>query len=118
MTQILRVQFITVEAGEDLILGFALAPDAHDTLTVFRSPHLEHIFPPELRGIEVAPPGDEDEDSDLLREVVWTDDAVALRTDRHAYLLDIQAVSDEDIADAKELLQRMAADGAARLEGV
>jgi len=117
MTKQLRVAFVTIEEGDDLILGFALAPHAHDMLTVFRSPHLEHIFPPEQRGIEVAL-DDEDEESDLLREVVWTDDAVVLRTDRHAYVLDIQAVSDEDIGDAKALLQRMAADGAARLEGV
>lgn len=118
MTTKLSIAFVTVEEGEDLILGFALAPNADDTLTVFRSPHLEHIFPPEQRGIEVAPLDDSDEESDLLREVVWTDLSVKLRTDRHEYLLDVEGVSAEDLAEGKRLLRRMAEDGAARLEGV
>jgi len=40
-----RVEFITVEDETDLIVSFAIAPSAYQSLTLLRSPQHEVLFP-------------------------------------------------------------------------
>jgi hypothetical protein len=113
----LRVEFITAEDERDLIVSFALAPSAHKSLTLLRSPQYEFLLPEEERGINVTPLNPKDQDRDSVRVVQWQPRCVIVSTERHEYQLDISAVAEVEVAEAKAVLRKMVKDGAARVEG-
>ena len=113
----LRVEFITTEDEEDLIVSFALAPAAHESLTLLRSPQYEFLLPEYERGISVSKLNPKDQERDLLRQVHWRDTSVTLRTQRHEYTLDISALAQDDIDEAKKVLREMVKDGVANVDG-
>jgi len=116
MTNVLRVQFVSVEEGPDLSVNFALWPRAHDTLVLLRSPHLEYTLVEEDRGIRVPPLDSGDQAQDLLQALSWGESFVVIRTERHQYQLDVSSVDPGDIATAKQVLRRMSVDGTAHIE--
>jgi hypothetical protein len=113
----LRVEFITTEDEQDLIVSFALAPSAHQSLTLLRSPQYEFLLPEYERGISVSTLDPKDQVRDLLRFVRWQARSVTVQTERHEYRLDISAVSEEEAVEAKAVLRKMVKDGAAGVEG-
>lgn len=113
----LRVDFITTEDEQDLVVSFALAPSAHRSLTLLRSPQYEFILPVEERGITVSALDPNEQVRDLLRLVKWHVGSVTVKTDHHEYELDISRVAPGDVAAAKKVLRRMIKGGVARVEG-
>ena len=113
-----HVEFITTEDEPDLIVSFALAPGASESLTLLRSPHFEFVLRDHERGISVSTLDAEDQDRDLLQRLLWEESTVKVSTERHEYQLDISAVDSEEVEEAKAVLRKMTADGAAYVEGV
>lgn len=114
----LQVEFITSEAEQDLIVSFAIAPSAHRSLTLLRSPQYEHLLPQEERGATVAPLDPSDVETDFLVSVQWLGARVIVKTQRHEYKLNISAVVANEVAEAKAVLRKMVKDGSAYVDGV
>ncbi len=108
----LQVEFITSEDEQDLI---AIAPSANRGLTLLRSPQHEHILPEEERGATVAPLDPREVDPDLLVSVQWLGAGVIVKTQRHEYELDVSAVSENEVVEAKAVLRKMVKQSSARL---
>jgi len=113
-----RVESITTEDEPDLVVSFALTPEATESLTLLRSPQLESTLPKHERGVSVSTPGAGDEDRDLLQRLHWEESTVIVSTERHEYRLDVSAVASDDVDEAKAVLRKMAADGAVYVNGV
>jgi hypothetical protein len=113
----LRVEFITNEAEQDLIVSFALAPSAHRSLTLLRSPQYERLLPEDERGATVAPLDPQDVETDFLVSVQWLGGQVIVKTQRHEYKLDISAVAESEVVEAKAVLLKMVKDGSAHADG-
>jgi hypothetical protein len=101
-----RVEFITVEDEQDLIVSFALAPSGHRSLTLIRTPQYESFLPEEEQGVTVSPP-DRGELRDRLVIVDWKPPRVQLETEKHRYILDVSTVADDELADALRVLKDM-----------
>jgi hypothetical protein len=114
----LQVEFISSEADQDIIVSFAIAPLARNSLTLLRSPQYEHLLPKEERGATVAPLDPTDVATDFLVSVHWLGLHVIVKTQRHEYKLDISAVAENEIAEAKATLRKMVKDGTADVYGV
>jgi hypothetical protein len=113
----LRVEFISTEDDQDLVVSFAIAPAAQRSLTLLRSPQYECQLPEHERGISVSTLDATDQERDLLRSVQWLGSRVTVNTKRHEYELDISAVVEEEVLEAKAVLQKMVKDGAANVGG-
>jgi hypothetical protein len=104
-----RVEFITIEDGPDLVVSFAIAPSAHRSLTLIRSPQYEHLLPEHEHCVSVS--FDPDElDGDVLLSVNWGQQIVTVITSRHEYKLDVSTVEDNESAGAKAILRKMVKD--------
>ena len=111
----MRVEFITTEDEEALIVAFAISPSARRNLILLRSPQYEFMLPIEERGVGVSLyPGEEEDD--MLESVQWNKTRVKVKTRLHKYVLDVSAVAPEQIAQAKAVLLKMTKDGAACVE--
>jgi len=113
----LQVEFITSEDEQDLIVSFAIAPSANRSLTLLRSPQYEHLLPEEERGATVGPLDPKDVETDFLVSVQWLGVRVIVKSQRHEYKLDISAVAENEIAEAKAVLLKMVKDGTAHVDG-
>lgn len=113
----LQVEFITCESDGDLIVSFAIAPSAYRSLTLHRSPPYEHLLPEEERGAKVGPLDPTEVEPDFLVSVEWLGRRVVVKAQRHEYKLDVSAVSEDELAEAKAVLRMMVSDGSARLDG-
>ena len=113
----LRVEFITTEDDADLVVSFALAPAAHKSLTLLRSPQYEFLLPEYERGVSVSALDPNQVERDLLRSVQWHQSSVSVKTQQHEYKLDISEVTEEEVTEAKAVLRKMTKDGAANVEG-
>jgi len=116
-----RVNFITTEKGDDLIVSFAVAagdfPGDILSLTLLRTPKYEFILNPDERGVSVSWEEDEDE-SELLLAVERSEDVVKLNTTRRKFTLDVSHVDDDDLSRMRKVLQKMNFDKAIELTGV
>ena len=116
-----RVNFITTEQKDDLIVSFAV--DAGDllgdilSLTLLRTPKYEFILDPHERGVSVSWEEDEDE-SELLLAIEHSKGVVKLNTTKREFTLDISQVSDKDLSHMRKVLHKMNFDGIIRLIGV
>lgn len=110
-----RVEFITVEDETDLIVSFAIAPGAHRSLTLLRSPQYEYLFP-ELERCASVSFDPSELDKDPLLSVQWGKSMVTVKTGRHVYKLDISAIDDNEITEAKTVLRKMVKDVATYIE--
>jgi hypothetical protein len=113
----LQVEFITSEAEQDLIVSFAIAPSANRSLTLLRSPQYEHLLPEEERGATVAPLDPKEVETDFLVSVKWLGVRVIVKTQRHEYKLDVSAVPENEVVEAKAVLRKMVKDGSAHVDG-
>jgi hypothetical protein len=116
-----RVNFITSEQKDDLIVSFAVAagdfPGDILSLTLLRTPKYEFILGPDERGVSVSWEEDEDE-SELLLAVERSRDEVKLNTTRREFTLDVSHVDDDDLSRMRKVLHKMNFDGAIQLTGV
>jgi hypothetical protein len=97
-----RVEFITIEDEPDLIVSFAIAPRAHRSLTLLRSPQYESLLQ-EYERIVSGSFDPSEVDGDSLLSVQWG----PVKTARHEYKLDISAVEDIEITELKTVLRKM-----------
>ena len=116
-----RVNFVTIEQKDDLIVSFAVAagdfPGDILSLTLLRTPKYEFILGPDERGVSVSWEEDEDE-SELLLAVERSKDVVKLNTTRREFTLDVSHVDDDDLSRMRKVLHMMNFDGAIQLTGV
>jgi len=116
-----RVDFITTERGDDLIVSFAIAagdfPGDVLSLTLLRTPKYEFILDPDERGVSVS--WEEDEDgNELLLGVERSGDVVKLKTTTRQFLLDVSHVEDDDLRRMRKVFHKMNFDGAVQLTGL
>jgi hypothetical protein len=114
-----RVDFITTEHDDDLIVSFAVTGDLPGgilSLTLLRTPKYEFILDPDERGVSVSWEEDED-DSELLRGVDLSGDKVKLSTTRREFILDVSHVNDRELRRMRKILQKMNFDNRIRLAG-
>ena len=116
-----RVNFITTEQKDDLIVSFAVGagdfPGDILSLTLLRTPKYEFILDPDERGVSVSWEEDEDE-SELLLAVERSKDVVKLNTTKREFTLDVSPVDGGDLSRMRKVLQKMNFDGAIKLTGV
>jgi hypothetical protein len=116
-----RVNFITTEAGDDLIVSFAVAagdfPGDILSLTLLRTPKYEFILDPDEQGVSVSWEEDEDED-ELLLGLECSGDEVKLTTTRREFMLDVSRVGDRELHHMRKVIRKMNFDKAIRLTGL
>ena len=116
-----RVNFITTEQKDDLIVSFAIAagdfPGDILSLTLLRTPKYEFILDPDERGVSVSREEDEDE-NELLLGVERSGDVVQLNTTTRQFILDVSHVDDDDLSHMRKVFHKMNFDGAIQLTGV
>ena len=116
-----RVNFITTEQKDDLIVSFAVAagdfPGDVLSLTLLRTPKYEFILGPDERGVSVSWEEDEDE-QELLLEIKYSGDTVKLNTTTREFTLDVSHVDDDDLNRMRKVLHKMNFDGTIPLTGV
>ncbi len=109
-----RVDFITTESGDDLIVSFAIGridSDEIRSLTLMRTPKYEFALDDSERGVSVSDEDREEDDSDLLEEIEFLGDEVRIASRNANYQLDCCRVDAEEVEDAKKILQAMNFDG-------
>jgi hypothetical protein len=114
----LHASFITIDEDPDLIVSFGLAPSGTRSLTLIRSPHLEHLIPAEECGVTVSYSGDTSGVPHFLLSVDWADESVRFEATNQIYNLDVSGVEDLEITEAKRILSLMNADGKFRCDVV
>jgi hypothetical protein len=116
-----RVNFITTEQGDDLIVSFVIgAGDFFEdilSLTLLRTPKYELFLYPEERGVNVSWEKDELED-ELLLGVEISGSVVKLNTTKRKFALDVSNVEDDDLSRMRKVLHRMNFDSTIKLTGV
>jgi len=115
-----RVNFITTEKGDDLIVSFAIPGDLPGdvlSLTLLRTPKYESILDPDERGVSVSWEEDEDE-GELLLAVEHSKGVVKLITTRREFTLDMSHVDNGDLSRMRKVLQKMNFDRAFKLTGL
>lgn len=107
------VDFITTQAGDDLIVAFAIsAPESFAgirTLTLLRTPKYEVFLEEWERGVRVTFERDRAADPAILEAVEYseTDQTVRLRTASTSYNLDVRKLSAKDLKRIWEVLRLM-----------
>lgn len=116
-----RVNFITTEKGDDLIVSFAVAagdlPGDIISLTLLRTPKYEFILDPDERGVSVFWEEDEEE-NELLLAVELFGDSVKLDTTQREFILDVSHVDDLELRRMRQVLQKMNFDKKITLKGI
>lgn len=116
MAALLRVEFLSIEDDSGLIVSFALAPAAYDSLTLIRSPQLDWALPEDERGTSVSTLDPTEQRRNLLLSVTWKGDTVIVKTELHEHKLDVSRVDADEVAEAKVVLRKMVADGLGTFE--
>jgi hypothetical protein len=118
------VSFITTEAGDDLILSFAVQrpddPSAIDSLILIRTPKYEFAFEKHERGVKVSFERHDDDEDDLLQKVDYAeaDSIVRIQTLSHQYELDVRTVDADELKKMRKLLKKMNYDQTFQTSGV
>ena len=105
-----EVSFITTDSGDDLIVSFAIpgaAPMQVKSLTLLRTPKYEGLLDADERGVKVSFDDFPNEDDDFLQVIAIRADSVEVVTTRRRYKLTVQNVDDEDMKEAREVLEQM-----------
>lgn len=104
------VHFITVERGDDLIVGYAISagePEEVLSLILQRTPKFEFILPPEERGVSVSHEAFARDDRELVRRIVVRGPSVQIVSTVRTYRLDVSRVDPAEVAATNEVLRRM-----------
>ena len=111
-----KAEFISLESGKDMIVSFAIAPAAHRSLTLMRTPKYEVLLPVEERGVTVGFEASGYE-RELLRRAKWTANSIEIETNLDRYTVEISSVDPSEIRQAKVLLKKMTKGTCAVIEG-
>ncbi len=113
------VTFMTAEDGDDLIVSFAIpTKDDIQSLILLRTPKYELLLDPSERGVNVLYGAELEVHPDLLRTFSVEKDVVRVVTDRNEYVLNISAVEQREIEQAKHVLEKMNFDSGFKLLGL
>ena len=118
------VSFITTEAGDDLILAFAVQrhddPSWIESLILMRTPKYEFIFEEHERGVRVTFERQRDNGDDFLQKFDFSDDTgiVRIRTSSREYELDVRKVDADELKKMCSLLKKMNYDQKFQTSGV
>ncbi len=113
-----RVDFISTESGEDLIVGFAISldePGEIRTLTLIRTPKFEFVLDDSERGVSVGDEGRARKDDDMLEEIEFRGDELRIISRYAEYQLDCSGVDREELEETKRILRAMNFDSRFRL---
>ena len=119
-----RVTFITTEAGDDLILSFAVQrpqdPSAIDSLILMRTPKYEFIFEEYERGVKVSFERHDDDGDDFLQKIdyIEADAIVRIQTSSQEYELDVRKVGADELKKMRNILKKMNYDQKFQTSGV
>ena len=114
-----RVSFITTEANDDLVIGFAIAltdPGEVVSLILQRAPKFEFLLPPDERGVFVSHEAFPNENGELATRVLVDGPHIDIETTIRTYRVDVSAVDPDEVAAARNVLTRMARRGGFRLD--
>ena len=114
-----RVDFVTVESGDDLIVSFVIGrtdPDEIRSLILMRSPKLEFTLDDSERGVSVSDEDRDEDDIDQLEEIEFLGDEVRIVSRNADCQLDCSRVDAEELEDAKKALQAMNFDSRFRFQ--
>jgi len=109
-----RVDFITNESGDDLIVSFALSqgePGEIRSLILLRTPKYEFLLDESERGVTFSDEAHWDEE-DWLRSIDFSREIVRIETQRHEYTLDVSGVEARELKQAERILRKMNFDDA------
>ena len=104
------VEFITLEDEDpDLIVSFALAPQAASSITLLRTSKYESLLPEEERGVMVGAGVHGTDDRELLVKIqINTKDGVgSIVSTKRTYELSLARIEAEDLEATLALLHRM-----------
>ena len=104
-----RVEFITTESGDDLIVSFAIGrtdPGEIRSLILMRTTKYEFTLDDSERGVSVSDE-DRDEDDDLLDEIEFRGVEIRIVSRKAEYQLDCRRVDAEELDEAKKNLHAM-----------
>ena len=105
-----RVDFISAESGDDLIVAFAISradPGEIRTLSLIRTPKYEFILDDCERGVSVSDEDREEDHNDLLEEIEFRGDELRIASRNADYQLDCGRVDREELGDAKKIPRAM-----------
>jgi hypothetical protein len=103
-----RVEFITIQNDDDLILSFSFDEQAEfgvEGFIIHRCPKYEFALMPHERGPSIA--WTEDDEIITVKEIKLTRETVFIKTDYEQYLFDTSQLSDEETKAAIEILKKM-----------
>ena len=109
-----KASFLTIEDGTDLIVSFAIPIDEEGdvkSLILLRTPQYEFALTESERGVMVSHDDFPDEGDDLLKELKVAGDVATIITCSRTYTVGIGDVEEEEIEEAKRILQKMNFDG-------
>ena len=109
-----RVDFMTNESGDDLIVSFAVSqgePGEIRSLILQRTPKYEFIFDESDRGVRFSDEAHWDE-GDWLRSIDFSREIVQIETQHHEYTLDVSRVAARELKQAERILRKMNFDDA------
>lgn len=118
------VAFITCEAGDDLLVSFAIQDpedlEGIESLTLLRTPKYEFILPEEERGVHVSFDRYDDDADDYLEEVFYDERSaeVRIKTTIRRYEVDVRKVDAAELKQMKAVLRKMNLDGKLKLTGI
>jgi hypothetical protein len=104
------VEFITLEDEEpDLVLSFALAPQAASSITLLRTPKYESLLPDEERGVVVAAGVHGTGEREILVSIGinMQDGLSVIVSSKRTYELSLTQVPAEDLEASIALLRQM-----------
>ncbi len=113
-----RVEFITTDSGDDLIVSFAIGrtdPGEIRSLILMRTPKYEFTLDDSERGVSVSDEDRDEDDADLLEEIEFRGDEVRIVSRTADYQLDCRRADAEDLDEAKKTLHAMNFDNRFRI---
>ena len=119
-----RVRFITMEAGDDLILSFAVQcrddPAAIESLILIRTPKYEFIFEEHERGVKVSFERHGGAEDDFLQKIDYAeaDAIVRIQTSSQEYKLDVRKVDADELKKMRKILKQMNYDQKFQTSGI
>ena len=109
-----KVEFITLEDEQGLVVSFALAPSGRESLTLLRAPHYEHLLPEQDRRATVSLSSHREE-GDYVKSVLWQGSRVEVTSEKHKYVLEASAITRQDKDKAVAILRKLVREGELRV---
>lgn len=109
-----RVEFITSERGDDLIVSFAISqgePGEVRSLILLRTLKYEFLLDESERGVSFSDEAQWDEE-DWVRSIEFSREIVRIETQCHEYTLDVSGVEARELKQAESILRKMNFDNA------